>query len=402
VPGAERAEWSAEWRAELCYVPGNRRTGFCLGAFRDAFWMRRHTQGQIVYLQSPWECLAVLSIAAAVSLFVALHTPRVREVFFPPPYATNLASIHDVSVAEYRALAGGSAFSGVAFYRPIYGPLGQSRDNFLVSLASRNLFEILGVTVAAATAPGVNALIVTDSAWRRRFDHDPHVIGRRLEIAGQPSQVTAIVSDRLWRLPGYPDAWLLLDDTSLHPDLRGVALARAVGAGSSQPEVPVQQFHPVLLVLLLLAAGCAVLPAVTSLSLGEYPANRQRFSRATTMRRWLFLAAKITLVLPISLFGALDFISILAVSLQGQGAILGIVLGLRWALVDQRRRCPICLRVLTHPTRIGQASHTFLELWGTELICTRGHGLLHVPELSNGYTTQRWQHLDSSWSSLFS
>ena len=38
VPGEQRAEWLAEWNAELWYVrkAGSRQaTGFCLGAFQE-------------------------------------------------------------------------------------------------------------------------------------------------------------------------------------------------------------------------------------------------------------------------------------------------------------------------------------------------------------------------------
>jgi hypothetical protein len=83
--------------------------------------------------------------------------------------------------------------------------------------------------------------------------------------------------------------------------------------------------------------------------------------------------------------------------------LFGYVLAFRWILIDQRRRCPVCLRLLSHPTRIGGLSHVFLEWCGTEFICARGHGLLHVPEVAtSSYGSQRWPPLDPSWSSLFS
>ena len=83
--------------------------------------------------------------------------------------------------------------------------------------------------------------------------------------------------------------------------------------------------------------------------------------------------------------------------------IVGTIVALRWALNDQRQRCPVCLRLLTGPTRIGGASQTFLEWYGTELMCAQGHGLLYVLEIPTScYSTQRWQYLDPSWSSLFS
>jgi len=37
------------------------------------------------------------------------------------------------------------------------------------------------------------------------------------------------------------------------------------------------------------------------------------------------------------------------------------LLAFRWALIDQRQRCPVCLRLLTSPTRIGAPSQTFLD-----------------------------------------
>jgi hypothetical protein len=75
---------------------------------------------------------------------------------------------------------------------------------------------------------------------------------------------------------------------------------------------------------------------------------------------------------------------------------------MRWVFTDQRQRRPVCLRALSRPTRIGGASHAFLDWYGTELICEWGHGLLHIPEIrTSSYWTQRWMYLDASWSELF-
>ena len=71
VPGAERAEWLAEWRAELWYVDRG-ATRFCLGAFRDALWLRRNRNApnslRAFGLESPVRCvLALAALAAAVA-----------------------------------------------------------------------------------------------------------------------------------------------------------------------------------------------------------------------------------------------------------------------------------------------------------------------------------------------
>ena len=85
-----------------------------------------------------------------------------------------------------------------------------------------------------------------------------------------------------------------------------------------------------------------------------------------------------------------------------QPLMLLCILAFRWILIDQRRRCPVCLRLLSEPVRVGQASMSFLGWSGTELMCARGHGLLHVPEFpTSWFSTQRWLYLDASWSGLF-
>jgi hypothetical protein len=77
------------------------------------------------------------------------------------------------------------------------------------------------------------------------------------------------------------------------------------------------------------------------------------------------------------------------------------ILAFRWMLLDQRRRCPVCLRTLTDPVRIGSPSQTFLDWYGGESMCSRGHGLLQVSEISNSCSGNEWLNLDPSWSGLF-
>jgi hypothetical protein len=115
------------------------------------------------------------------------------------------------------------------------------------------------------------------------------------------------------------------------------------------------------------------------------------------LHRWVFLAAKSVLLVLILVFSAADL------GAAGGFLLYSCVLVFRWAADDHRQRCPVCLRRLTNPTRIGEPSHTFLDWYGTEFMCDRGHGLLHVPEIqASCYNTQHWLYLDPSWSNLFS
>lgn len=147
--------------------------------------------------------------------------------------------------------------------------------------------------------------------------------------------------------------------------------------------------------LFALTVGIAVLvlPASTPLRVGCMVGYRW----------WMFLVVKIALVLLIVFWGTAALVGTKAAGAGPHGIIPGIVLGLRWALLDQRRRCPVCLQRLRHPAGIGAASHTFLEWHGTELVCPRGHGLLHVSEIGSVscYAPLKWLPLDASWGGLF-
>ena len=160
-----------------------------------------------------------------------------------------------------------------------------------------------------------------------------------------------------------------------------------------------------------LPAGCAVMLLYTSLLL---PVTRLVMgpSRAVDgpapwpgrLRRGLFLAAKVALLQPVMLCEF--FVLILAGPVLPLAPTLAIfavwLLTFRWLILDQRRRCPVCLRLLANPVRIGTPSHSFLDWYGAESMCVRGHGLLQVPESSASYSGgRRWLRLDGSWSCLF-
>jgi hypothetical protein len=154
--------------------------------------------------------------------------------------------------------------------------------------------------------------------------------------------------------------------------------------------------------LLMIVIALLLLPTTTSLALGDYPATPHSPAHSGRVRRRVFLGLKIGLILPIVYWGTFDLAPIVSASgLQPHATLLGYVIALRWVLIDQRRRCPVCLRLLANPASIGQPAQTFLDWYGTELFCIKGHGLLHVPAIQTSYSTQRWLDLDASWSGLF-
>jgi hypothetical protein len=249
APGDQRAEWLKEWQSELWYIERRGATLFCLGAFRDALWLRRNDEGAVSWLESPRRCLALLGTLAAVSMLII-------------------------------------------FYLPIPGPLAAR-----VHLGWRDLADAFCGTF------GMSCLLLT-------------------------------AASAVWRTP-----------------------ARHHSAGWQ-----------------------------------------------SRLRRGMFLVLKLLLMQP-TIFLAF----MVAVAMGRLGGLLGlgiqgaILLGLRWVFTDQQRRCPVCLRLLTEPVRIGAPSYTFLEWYGAESTCARGHGLLHTSETSASYSARpEWLGLGDSWIGLFS
>jgi hypothetical protein len=151
----------------------------------------------------------------------------------------------------------------------------------------------------------------------------------------------------------------------------------------------------------MLLLSCLFLPG--TLAVWRLPASRQPMAWRSRLRQGIFLALKIALVQLMMLCGFILLILILPLGgFGGLGFPVASILVLRWVISDQQQRCPVCLRLLTAPVRIGTASRTFLEWYGAESTCSRGHGLLHISENASSFSRRpQWLSLDDSWSGLF-
>lgn len=134
-----------------------------------------------------------------------------------------------------------------------------------------------------------------------------------------------------------------------------------------------------------------VLATLNPLALGEYPANRFAPCLLIRLRRWLFLAAKVAILAPIVCLASF------APSAVFPAAVWTLffcwILALRWALMDQRQRCPVCLCLLSEPIQTGSPSHLLFEPYGAERSCSRGHGQLYIPEFPTTWCAiQRWRY----------
>lgn len=350
---------------------------------------------------------------------------------------------------------------GVAFYRIAResvqpGALAQSSthelDSWRIAQASSNLFAVAGwsphnMDQYNEARRDMPHLVLSDRIWRQQFGASPEIVGTVLLVGSRPVRVIGIAPADSWQLPGDSDAWLLEPESQIsrngwangqgngwgngRGNSLGYVLAHLTRSGRSAMWAGVvritsydsQKSEHVFLgkalqehapgpwgiycfaVLLAFLA----LPALASVSLGEYSFSSHRPSSIRRAVRFGFLGTKIASILSIAYFSSIDLAywhspvsspSGAYIQLSASFAIL--LFGMRWALLDQRQRCPVCLRRVTHPAQVGSVSRMFLAWSGTELICTGGHTLLHVPGLpTSWFSTQQWMYLDSSWDFLF-
>jgi hypothetical protein len=143
-----------------------------------------------------------------------------------------------------------------------------------------------------------------------------------------------------------------------------------------------------------------------------------RWAGLSARARWnLFLVAKVALTLLVCFLGTMlvmEPVRVLAAQVVPHGMIwladwvelifsaVVVTTALRWALLNQERRCQRCLKLLSEPTRVGPGSRNFLEWNGTELVCAEGHGRLHVAEMQGSWCWyDLWLEIDSGWHGIF-
>jgi hypothetical protein len=471
VPGLRRADWLREWQAELWHVRQERApmeqlswqaereiACFCLGAFQDATCLSepRWRLGPLLAALrgSAAQCLLMLFALLAVSYGIARLSPGVRaermlstRLQNPGLILIQNADGDSTTIAPQQYLAWKksrhSFFDGFAFYRITEECIQPEREThsalkepWKLAQASSNLLPLLGLPVRFATAEpmassDLPSVILSESFWKIEFGANPHITGSVVRIGQRRARVAGVVAEDSWNLPGKVGAWLVQPDSTLAANGDGFIVAHLTPAGREKMWAPVMQiteddqddYGPSFLgynidewqpgswgiYWLGIAFALISLPAVTSVSLGEYSLNPHKTSWGRRLYRWSFFCAKTALLLPIVYFLTLDLAYIRtaqsshsSANIQMLSTFAFFLFGLRWALLDHRQRCPVCLRRVEHPVEVGLASRTFLAWNGTEMMCMGGHTLLHIPALpTSWFDAQRWLYLDTSWEFLF-
>jgi hypothetical protein len=452
VPRTLRTEWRAEWKAELWYMAEagaapREIAAFCWGAVEDARSLRQmHLVAPVRAAGSARACVGWVGAIAVVCFALAQVLPAVRVAATSPIYRNATDSVlilpDEAKVGPMVPLSRVRAwqrrrqhlFTEFAFYAPVVRTIhleqGTTRP-LTLARASANVLQILGAPVLFAQEPrGVEPLLMlSQTAWRRDFRADETIFGQVVKVGSQRVRVGGLVPDEAAPAGGRLDGWILLPETDSMPETTGVYLLGRLSPSAEMrgpqwemtvpgPEGDVDyscRLLPALradvwkMYLFAVFLALLALPATTSLSLGEYAPRPANLPWLATLRRWVFLTMKIACALPAIYFaGLIAAYAMRSASpytpqyIQMVTTFSMTLFALRWALRDQRRRCPVCLALLTCPARVGEPSRNFLAWNGTELICAGGHGFMHVPEMATSwFGTQRWLHLDPSWSGLF-
>ena len=439
---------AVSWQSERVLL------SFCLGAYQDAVCVRRLEKRTRpvhgIAFGAAWQCMLLLGVLLSASyvLYRVLPGVRAEQSISQLTARSGLVLIEDptrddakatISSRQYRAWKGQKQqfFDGFAFYR-ITGEKVSWRNSspgagFGVARASANLFTLLGMPFEfqeANAGADITYAVLSERAWRTEFGADPNIEGKILELGSHPARIAGVIPEGAWGLPGRVDVWMLEPESKApggagyvvaHLSESGMAMMQSSGVNilSYSPHrspdelvgIAIGHDHPSPMEVFLLGLLLALLalPALTSVSPSEYSVSFHEVSLKRQLLRWSFLAAKFALALPAAYFGAIDigygFTGVdtnLAIMMQLLATFFGCLMGMYWILSDQKRRCPVCLELVAHPARVGQFSRTFLAWSGTELMCTGGHTLLHVPTLpTSWFSSQQWMFLDASWKFLF-
>jgi hypothetical protein len=467
VPAGQRDEWRQEWLAEIWHrwqfllhagiwdwLEACRLLWNCTGAFADAAWLftsHHPVQNRIrECVRSPWTCLGLWGTALLALALLTSGLPATRALFqfsrqvgpgtllyiwiHPGAGGGDKGVPSDVAPAWAQRSA---LLDSVAAFTTSYEPAssGINRRRPLVVHTDPNLFRVLRISPALGAFPAKTGVVLTADLWRSMFHRNPRIIGLTVRVKGDSYPVAAVLPGSFHFLSRQPALYVVTPFLAIGPtmvvarvkpgvstvrlnreltriaedscyyffqsELRYSSIADAVGT-------PLSVFGVAALVCGLLALAASRL---------RFQRLRVAFkpgSRTAMARRSGFFLAKTTLSLAFVFIAGLEWLRPETALLFGSKDpasgpfllwlyILGAMGVFFWSVADQRARCRVCLRLLCFPVRIGCPGCLLLDWAGTELLCTEGHGVLHVPHMAASWEEEsdHWIALDDSWKELF-
>ncbi|MDQ2713014.1 MAG: ABC transporter permease [Acidobacteriota bacterium] len=422
----------------------------CLTRFGTSRGRKRFKAGSV----SPfvlWTCLGGLLAALAVLGVVTAGFPATRNLI---QTATDRNSERLIYVWLHPSVGGGDQglppdvvpawaagsrlLEGVAPFvighRELRDWQGrQTRPLIIKTQAS--LFQVLHAKPMIGQVLSTEGVVLTYRIWKSMFHGDGQVLRRKVRLGSEWYRVAAVMPANFRFLSRQPAVFLI---EPVVPDKRVMVAAR-IKPGVSEKKLDAELtriaetacyyflrsqlrysfpqdavWTPVRSFFVAAFATALLLLAVSRFSLRRLQASLQKQRSTVFIKRAMFFSAKLTLAFLVVFVAALEWSrSDSAVLYASQDPatgpfllwlyILGTMGVLFWSVADQRVRCRVCLRLMCLPVRVGCPGCLLLDWSGTELLCTEGHGILHVPHLAASWDedSERWISLDESWKSLF-
>jgi MacB-like periplasmic core domain len=437
----------------------------CWGAFADAAWHRfnqdRFMRALDELPRSARFCLGSIFLCFVSVLLVTGFAPTIRSGFKRLPYDQpdrvaalsfrgNFTQYHDgtlfKSVTDWsQRTRTAKAVAGYSFHPASMLAEGRSLAT-LSARVSPNFFELLGSRASLGRlfhsgdeVNCANCMVLAHRFWKSQFQADRTIVGKTIRLDGVESRVIGILPEdftfvfpeaSVWALPlADPKTANFADQTGAILRLvPGVSVTQAADEflkfvqkdsssfGYAKPNVdPMESRARQGTRLYLLFTALAMIGglALASTRLASARTRRLRLGLRSNLRWWSFLALKTLLLLSTCFVVSVELAG--RISIAFTGAIQPLVgpsstwfflvtamVALSWALHDQCQRCRICLKRLGNEASVGAPSYLLLDWWGTELVCSDGHGLLHVPQMRSSWLEfEQWVHLDESWKPLF-
>lgn len=260
TPGPVRKEWLEEWEGELWAldargVPGRGLLGFAFAGVADAARVtirREGGDGMTMtdvgrevrmavrrLLRAPgFTAVTVAVLALGIGANTALFGALQSVLLSPPPYPEpGRLVVVDALVGErgeepdslawswpkYEAVRDRMDFlAGSAAYMRWNATLAGTGDPVRIDLelVSPSYFGLLGVEPEVgrllqpheAPPASPRAVVLAWDTWWERFGGDPGVVGRRLELAGEPFTVVGVARERFAGLTGSAALWVSIAD----------------------------------------------------------------------------------------------------------------------------------------------------------------------------------------------
>ena len=429
------------------------------GAFADAAW-HRFDREKVLKLaregpKTPRFCLLSFGVIFLIMLAASGFAPTVRTSLSSLPYRAPERLAHLSFTNNYLRYHMDSLFlaasrwgeqstttEAVSAYawEPATITAASGPVEVISARVSPDFFDTLGVGPgmgrlfqAGDERQCTNCIVLSNPLWRYGFHHDPAIVGKQVVFDGATFRVAGVLPSRFWFVSPEISVWTVgpsAANSFTTAERAGLVLRLRPGASLSQSsrefsrfasatsgvdltpvKARVQQGTYIYLLFTLLAfLGSLVMLAYR---LVNSSGPKVRLSLRDNFRWWMFFAGKTLLLVAICFLLSLEgtrraFLMFTGVIPPFAGAVctwlflVTTLLALSWSLHDQCRRCRLCLKRLGYESYVGAPAYLLLDWWGTELVCSKGHGMLHVPEMQASWLDmEHWTPLDDSWKPLF-